>query len=272
MNLNSDLKAKFDALGAEKFLDSLGEERIKEKESRMQNLLKEAEPDEALYREIMLALGYKYNKTQFLELAMILPYSEIKKLNNQKAIENALRYRAGFSNDKEGLPANFDDSLRMDKSVWRHAKTRPVNYPEKRIKGAVKLLFYSSEHGGICSLFEKVIIDNYVASPTRKQAIKLSQAIAEIFRKTKSVGKIRSLEICFNIILPFFIVFFRNNGEIGYTDFLHKVFEIHPSLRENSITKKVEKQLFSNDPIVAKKVITSVKKYFGLIQLSYKNT
>ena len=41
--------------------------------TRMENLLKIANPDEALYRELMLALGYKNNKVQFLELAMILP-------------------------------------------------------------------------------------------------------------------------------------------------------------------------------------------------------
>ena len=76
----------------------------------MENLLKIANADEALYREIMLALGYKNNKVQFLELAMILPYSAICKLNDQETIEKALLYRAGFSKSKEGLPEDFDFS------------------------------------------------------------------------------------------------------------------------------------------------------------------
>ncbi|MCD6318321.1 DUF2851 family protein [Candidatus Aerophobetes bacterium] len=70
---NSDLQKKLNEDGFEKFLDSLGEERLRQKKTRMENLLKIANPDEALYRELMLALGYKNNKVQFLELAMILP-------------------------------------------------------------------------------------------------------------------------------------------------------------------------------------------------------
>ena len=57
----------------------LGEKWLEIKKQRMQNLLKIAPPDEALYREIMLSLGYPKNKVNFLELALILPYSEIKK-------------------------------------------------------------------------------------------------------------------------------------------------------------------------------------------------
>jgi len=57
----------------------LGEKWLEIKKQRMQNLLKIASPDEALYREIMLSLGYPKNKVNFLELALILPYSEIKK-------------------------------------------------------------------------------------------------------------------------------------------------------------------------------------------------
>ncbi len=57
----------------------LGENWLDLKKQRMQNLLKIALPDEALYREIMLSLGYPKNKVNFLELALILPYSEIKR-------------------------------------------------------------------------------------------------------------------------------------------------------------------------------------------------
>jgi len=56
-------------------LDLWGEKCISRKKQRMANLLKIAEPDEVLYREIMLALGYKNNKVQFLELSTIAPYS-----------------------------------------------------------------------------------------------------------------------------------------------------------------------------------------------------
>jgi hypothetical protein len=62
-------------------LKDWGEKCLTRKKHRMTNLLKIAKPDEALYREIMLALGYKSNKVQFLELATITPYSEPTQLN-----------------------------------------------------------------------------------------------------------------------------------------------------------------------------------------------
>ncbi|OAQ20636.1 hypothetical protein [Thermosulfurimonas dismutans] len=92
-------------------LNHLGEKWFELKKQRMKNLLKIAPPDEALYREIMLSLDYPKNKVNFLELALILPYSEIKKLEERKAIEKALLYRAGFTDDRDGLPEDFDFSL-----------------------------------------------------------------------------------------------------------------------------------------------------------------
>ncbi len=51
-------------------LNILGNKWLEIKKQRMQNLLKIALPDEALYREIMLSLGYPNNKVNFLELCM----------------------------------------------------------------------------------------------------------------------------------------------------------------------------------------------------------
>ncbi|MGB9721728.1 MAG: DUF2851 family protein, partial [bacterium] len=110
------------------------------KKQRMQNLLKIALPDEALYREILLSLGYPHNKVNFLELALITPYAEIRKLKEKTVIEKALLYRAGFTDDRDGLPKDFDFSLKMDKSVWNYKGIRPANFPEKRIKGISILL------------------------------------------------------------------------------------------------------------------------------------
>jgi len=137
-------------------LNHLGEKWLELKKQRMQNLLKIAPPDEALYREIMLSLGYPKNKVNFLELALILPYSEVKKFKNGKLIETALLYRAGFIEEKDGLPENFDFSLKMDKSVWEYKGIRPANFPEKRIKGIVNLLENSIEKGLVNFFLEKV--------------------------------------------------------------------------------------------------------------------
>ncbi|MGC9200989.1 MAG: DUF2851 family protein, partial [Candidatus Aenigmatarchaeota archaeon] len=108
-------------------LNQLGNRWLELKKQRMQNLLKIALTDEALYREIMLSLGYPSNKVNFLELALITPYAGIRKLKERQIIEKALLYRAGFTDDKEGLPEDFDFSLKMDKSVWNYKGIRPAN-------------------------------------------------------------------------------------------------------------------------------------------------
>ncbi len=267
---NPDLQKKLNENGIEKFLDSLGDERLKQKKIRMENLLKIANPDEALYRELMFSLGYKNNKVQFLELAMIFPYSEICKLKSQEIIEKALLYRAGFLKSKEGLPKDFDFSLKMEKSVWKYKGTRPANYPEKRIEGISKLLFYSLKNG-LCSLFEKKIIKSYSEKVDKKIAMNFSRAITEVFTTARAVGKTRAMEICFNIILPFFVVVFEQRKKSKRTDFLYKVYNLHPSLTSNSITRTMETQLFQDKKDNPRRIVTSVKKYMGLIMLYYKS-
>lgn len=268
--LQPDLQKRLQTEGIGKFLDLLGDERLKQKKTRMENLLKIADPDEALYREFMLALGYKNNKVQFLELAMILPYSEICKLNDQAMIEKVLLYRAGFLESKGGLPEDFDFSLKMEKSIWQYRGTRPANYPEKRIEGISRLLFYSLEDG-LCSLFEKKIIENYSEEVDEKTAMSFSRAITQIFTTTKAVGKTRAMEICFNIILPFFAVIFEQREKSEYANFLYEVYDLHPPLASNSITRTMEKRLFSNKKNNLGRIATSARRYMGLILLYYKN-
>ena len=78
-------------------LNQLCDKWLELKKQQMQNLLKIALPDEALYREIMLSLGYPNNKINFLELALLTPYAEIKKLkkiyNRKSASISSWLYR-----------------------------------------------------------------------------------------------------------------------------------------------------------------------------------
>ena len=105
--------------------------------TKKQNLLKIAPPDEALYREMMLSLGYPKNKVNFLELALILSYSEVKRLEKRKTIEKALLYRAGFTDDRDGLPEDFDFSLKIfvrsngaGKKFWKKRISKENSLPE----------------------------------------------------------------------------------------------------------------------------------------------
>ena len=95
-------------------LNHLGNKWLEAKKQRMQNLLKIASPDEALYREIMLSLGYPKNKVNFLELALLFPYSEVRKLKDGKIIEKAFYTEL---------------VLRMRKTVYQKTLTKKTHPP-----------------------------------------------------------------------------------------------------------------------------------------------
>ncbi len=239
-------------------LKQLGEKWLESKIQRMRNLLKIAEPDEALYREIMLSLGYPKNKVQFLELALLLPFKEIKNLKERKIIEKALLYRAGFIDDKEELPESFDFSLRMDKSVWEFKRIRPANYPDKRIKG-ISYLLYQSLPSGLVEYFIKRIIDE-IEGNSENLSPKEAQRKVNKIMNFKGIGLQRKREMFFNIILPFTIAFWENKNLEGIK-FLNSIFSFHPPLSENSIIKSFKKS-FGN--IDMSKLISSTKIYFGI--------
>ena len=227
-------------------LTHLGEKWLELKKQRMQNLLKIASPDEALYREIMLSLGYPKNKVSFLELALILPYSEIKKLKNKELIEKALLYRAGFTDEKDGLPNDFDFSLRMDKSVWEYKGIRPANFPEKRIKGITDLLEKSIKPGLVNFFLKK--IESQIENKNSKSALKR-------IMNFKGIGNQRKEEMFFNIIVPFFMVFLEDKN---IQQFLTFMFENYPPFTDNRLTKAFK----TKHPDLK---ITTVKKYMGII-------
>ncbi|MEM2919073.1 MAG: DUF2851 family protein [Candidatus Altiarchaeota archaeon] len=238
-------------------LSELGEKWLETKIQRMKNLLKIAEPDEALYREIMLSLGYPKNKVQFLELALILPYREVKKLKQKHIIEKVLLYRAGFINEKNGLPNNFDFSLKMHKSVWVHKNIRPNNYPEKRIKGICNVLFESIHMGLVNFFMENIKFQIMNANPT--------SALRKIMN-FPGIGLQRKEEMFFNIILPFILAYSLDED---IKKFLYFMFANYPPLKPNALINKFLKY----HPNIQ---IKTAKEYMGAIFLikssdKYKN-
>ena len=238
--------------------------RLDIKKQRMKNLLKIAIPDEALYREIMLSLGYKNNKAQFLELAMITPYSEIRKLNDKIAIELALLHRAGFI-DANGKLENFDFSLKMDKNVWNLKGVRPANQPQNRIKQISHLLSETVAKDGIFSFFKSRIEENYFDGWVKD--FKLNQKIANSTVKKimnfSGIGEQRKADMFFNIILPFFLVIYENEQNEKLKEFLENLYEYHKPLSPNSVIKSIMRRFNIKN-------VSSVRKYMGLIQLYHE--
>ncbi len=240
-------------------LFNLGLQRLENKKQRMRNLLKIALPDEALYREIMLSLGYKHNKLPFLELATLLPYSEIRKLGKREIIEKAMLYRAGFSEDKSDIPDFFDFSLRMAKDAWTYKGTRPANFPEKRISQISYLLGETIEKGIFLYFKDKIEIS--FCNELNKENVK---GVASKIISFPGVGESRKSDMLFNILIPFYMVIYESEGNLKLQNVLRDIIEIYPLPNENKkLAEKLSKNYLNEDIQIA-----SIIDFFGLIEFS----
>jgi len=245
-------------------ISNLGVKRLEIKKQRMKNLLKIANPDEALYREIMLSLGYRNNKPQFLELALITPYSEVRKLKDREKIQHALTHRAGFT-DSNGELENFDYSLKMDKKVWNLKRVRPANHPQNRIKQVSYLLSETVKSGGIFNFFKSKIEVNCLINweDDFKTNQKIACRVVKEIMNFSGIGEERRVEMFFNIILPFFLVIYEEAQNYKMVGFLEDLYNYHRSPSPNSIIKNMQKELNI-------KKVNSVKEYMALIQFYYE--
>lgn len=238
-------------------LNIIAAQWLEEKKQRMINLRKIALPDEALYREIILSLGYPKNKVQFLELALLLPYKEIQKLKTQPLIEKALLFRAGFIQDAHGLPEDFDTSLKLDKSYWIFQSIRPANFPNKRLEGISYLLSETIENG-IYNYFKEQIEKNHIEELDKLSAKKTVEKIMSF----EGIGISRKREMFFNIIFPFFL---SDESFSAYHNFLLRIFEIHPPLEQNATIRKFY-QICTTAHNSEEITISNTKEYFGAIK------
>lgn len=96
-------------------LEALGRERFERRRRELSRIALLAGREEAVYRGILGALGYRANRAPFAELARLVPWSEVR---GSREEELRGRYRAAG----RGLP-------------WRNRCGRPANRPDLRLEG-----------------------------------------------------------------------------------------------------------------------------------------
>ena len=101
-------------------LEALGRARFERRRAAFGRAARAAGFEEALYRGLMTALGYRLNKAPFAELARLVPRGATRGAD-RPALER--RYGGGAAN----LP-------------WRTAGVRPANHPARRLAGWCRLL------------------------------------------------------------------------------------------------------------------------------------
>lgn len=240
-----------------------GHRWLNEKIQRMRNLLAIALPDEGLYRELMLSLGYPKNRMPFLELALLTPFREIRSLKDRILIERALLYRASLSDEDKDLPEHFDRSLRISPEIWQFKGIRPSNRPDKRIRG-ISYLLSSVINDGLVSFFEKRIREEMSRIDVNNISQREARKIRERIMQFQGVGSQRRAEMFFNIILPFFMALRGNEKNLVLL--LMNIFTTHPPLTENTLVKSFKNKLpaFLHFDEINKNTCT----FFGIIYLT----
>lgn len=118
------------ALEAAGDLDALGEAWFAARRERVHRLVERLGPDEALHREILVALGYKRNQAAMAELARRCPWSSVA---GRPAGEVEARYHAAAA----ALPP----------SIWRLRNVRPANHPRRRLSGMARVVAAAGPEG-----------------------------------------------------------------------------------------------------------------------------
>jgi len=101
-------------------LEALGRARFERRRAAFGRAASAAGYEEALYRGLMTALGYRLNKAPFAELARLVPRSATRGL------------------DRSVLERRYGDPAAV--LPWRTAGVRPVNHPARRLAGWCRLL------------------------------------------------------------------------------------------------------------------------------------
>lgn len=232
-----------------RLLDAAGDERLREKIAHIERLLRLLPADEALYRELMAALGYAHNKAQFEELAALLPFEKLRTLPD---LEPALLYTAGF------LDAPALSGPRMDRALWRRRGVRPSNYPERRIRAAAQL--FSRARSGLCDLFRSRILELTSDDPARA-----ARGLADDLSAWSGVGHARALEMTFNVLLPFFIATSKAASAFELAGFLHRVYAASSPPPDNLATRTMKLQVFGGSPR-SEECVSTARRHMGLVQ------
>ena len=285
--------------------EDLGQERLMEKADAMKHLRIRMDFEQLLYEGIMEALGYTKNREPFRELARRVPFSALAGRDDEE-IQAILFGMAGLLPSQSQRSVDLDESdkivikrlesiwnaseqiripTRMVAEQWRFAKTRPPNYPTRRIAAISQLIRNCQE--SLMMVFLPIIQQSAESDKTdlRKIRRQLMEKLTPMptgywinhsdFGKRMSqvgatlVGKDRALEIIVNILLPIALVWAEESQSTVLQNAVHRLYGSCPKSQENRITKQIQSQI-STEAQPLKVISSSARNQQGAMYL-HKN-
>jgi hypothetical protein len=241
----------------EALLDAAGRERMRRKAERMRLRVTDVGTDQALYEDVLAALGYKHNKGAFRALAGRIPIAELRAVSDGDPLA-AYAILAGVASLLPAHPAPaWDPETRaffrtlwntwwkfrsrfaeriLPGSEWRLAGIRPANHPRRRLMAAARL--FSSPRPWAHTLPDMATSLASLRDPYWDTRLSLGG------RKQDSpialLGKTRIDAILLNVFVPFLTA---RNAPVDFAGLPRHL----PVEEENEIIRRTAHYLFGPD-------------------------
>lgn len=247
-------------------LNLLGDARLAAKVARLEGALTLETPAQVLYAGLLEGLGYRHNVEPMQRLATIVPLERIDALAPVGAggwlqIAALLLGAAGLldsavtaaglaltPDELLSLRANWDSSAgyRGGESLtladWTRARTRPANYPERRLLGFSQLLA-TCQPDGLLPSTRAAIVAAAESRGTRDVRELLGVEGAE---RRWRLGQDRAGELAINFLLPFAIAYGSRADDDQLMEAAARLWERYPATASNAVARRFVSQISDN--------------------------
>ncbi len=270
----------------EDFLTKMGMIRFEKKIKRFSAEHFFSDFDQLLYMGFMEALGYSKNKYQMLQIALNIPYNDLKQFHNEGMTkEEFVATLLGSSGLIDHLPVTISNDQKENWQLlfqkqkfvnkpseikWKLFRIRPVNHPVIRILQVADLLYDSLE----TSFFHNILklfsfpSENFKLNDFKKKLYGYFQTENIHLPDRYKLGKTRIDTILINIILPLVVIYAREKKYKQLEDIAINIYQSFPGLPANYLTQYMEKFLNEDQKQVIRKRAIYQQ---GLLKVYYEN-
>ncbi len=268
-------------------LYAAGEERLQRKAARLRQRMDEQDAEQALYEEVLTALGYKHNKAAGRYLAQCLPLEELRAVSGGE-VQAAYALLLGVAGLLPDAARRYHDpevarwvrglwdhwwrpraryETRRPRPEWRLSGVRPANHPARRLMAAARMFVAEPRFSTFIQTaathqpthWVKLVLayltelsDEYLTPRLSLTGRPRDQAVA-------LVGSTRAAAMLTNAAIPWLAA----TG--GYDGAVRHALEALPPEGDNGIVKQTAFYLFGRDH--APRLYRSALARQGLLQI-----
>jgi hypothetical protein len=263
-------------------LDNAGEQRFQARAAGFQAASSPEEAGQALYRGIMVALGYSRNKVPMAELAFRMSLAKLESAVTEDmpdaeclAVYQALllgtsgllpsRGFPGLHEKEYGikvperLPETLNEMVTMSAHDWSFFRVRPCNSPARRITAMSHLLLRYRKTGLLAGLVD--IVEKTPPEAGHRELEKALMVDGNGFSGAL-LGADRAANIALNVLLPFALAWGRTNSRPAMSEKAVRLYRSYPAAVSNSIERHMCGQ-FGID----RKTVNSAVRQQGLLHI-----